>query len=200
MLFWYGLVDSFGIFSRNLAGQLVDKSRPGDLNQALMELGATVCKPTNPSCMKCPVSDQCRALRLSRCDESTIKVTDFPPKVIKSKQRCEFAAVCVVIVQEELCDDHVSDNLYLLLKRPEEGLLAGLWEFPSVLVAENKTDVKSRRTEMDKYLKNLKLDFKEDYDLVVREEVGEYLHIFSHIRLQMHVELMIMTTKGCNLL
>ncbi|KAF3321759.1 A/G-specific adenine DNA glycosylase [Carex littledalei] len=182
----------------NLAGQLVDKSRPGDLNQALMELGATICMPTNPKCTNCPVSDQCRALSLSRCNKSSIKVTDFPPKVIKSKQRLEFAAVCVVIVQNELCENqkHVNGNLYLLVKRPDEGLLAGLWEFPSVLVAQKQTDVKSRRTEMNNYLKNLNFDLGKNYDLVIREEVGEYLHIFSHIRLQMHVELMILTTKG----
>lgn len=192
------LIYIYVVFSRNLAGQLVDKSRPGDLNQALMELGATICMPTNPKCTNCPVSDQCRALSLSRCNKSSIKVTDFPPKVIKSKQRLEFAAVCVVIVQNELCENqkHVSGNLYLLVKRPDKGLLAGLWEFPSVLVAQKQTDVKSRRTEMDNYLKNLNFDLGKDYDLVIREEVGKYLHIFSHIRLQMYVELMILTTKG----
>ncbi|KAJ3703551.1 hypothetical protein LUZ61_007256 [Rhynchospora tenuis] len=181
----------------DLAGQLVDKSRPGDLNQALMELGATICMPTNPSCTNCPVSDQCRALSLSRCETSTIKVTDFPPKVIKSKQRLEFAAVCVVVVQNDSCENqkHATD-FYLLVKRPEEGLLAGLWEFPSVLVAERRTDLESRRKEMDNYLENLKLDFGEEYNLVSREDVGEYLHIFSHIRLRMHVELMILTSKG----
>lgn len=163
-----------------------------------MELGATVCTLANPGCTNCPVSDQCQALSFSRCNKSTVKVIDFPPKVIKSKQRHEFAAVCVVIVQKELHEDQKHENLYLLVKRPEEGLLAGLWEFPSVLVVEERTDVKSRRKEMDKYLKNLYLDFEKDFDLVLREEVGKYLHIFSHIRLQMHVELMILTTKGYN--
>ena len=44
-----------------LAGQLVDDQRPGDFNQAIMELGATVCKPSLPDCAGCPVQSLCRA-------------------------------------------------------------------------------------------------------------------------------------------
>ncbi|XP_072950552.1 adenine DNA glycosylase-like [Typha angustifolia] len=88
-------------------------------------------------------------------------------------------------------------NAFLLVKRPEEGLLAGLWEFPSVLLDEELTNVITRRAEMDKYLnKLLNLDVKRDYNVVSREDVGEHVHIFSHIRLRMFVELMILTTKG----
>lgn len=45
------------------ANDLVDPGRPGDLNQSLMELGATVCSPKNPKCSQCPVSSQCLAHR-----------------------------------------------------------------------------------------------------------------------------------------
>lgn len=48
-------------FSRQLAQQLVCGQRPGDFNQAVMELGATVCTPKNPPCEKCPISSHCRA-------------------------------------------------------------------------------------------------------------------------------------------
>ncbi len=44
-----------------LAGELVLGERPGDLNQAVMELGATICVPRNPRCMECPVKEFCRA-------------------------------------------------------------------------------------------------------------------------------------------
>ncbi|KAF0888643.1 hypothetical protein E2562_016101 [Oryza meyeriana var. granulata] len=129
-----------------LTGQLVDPSRPGDFNQAMMELGATLCSKTKP---------------------------DYPQVVPKAKPRSDFAAVCVVQIAQELdqgaADTAGKDNLFLLIKRPEEGLLAGLWEFPSVLVNQGKTDALNRRKEMDKYLKqllsidvyNMVKDFKE---------------------------------------
>ena len=47
------------------AGQLVDPDRPGDFNQALMELGATVCTPREPSCRTCPVRPLCAAYRMT---------------------------------------------------------------------------------------------------------------------------------------
>ncbi|KAJ3671391.1 hypothetical protein LUZ60_007470 [Juncus effusus] len=184
----------------DLARQIVDQSRPGDFNQALMELGATQCQPTNPNCSTCPLSPHCLALSLSKNNNSNIKVTDFPLKVVKTKPRNEFAAVCVVIIQTKLNKNELNLNylnenkcFYLLMKRPQNGLLAGLWEFPSVLVEEKKTHLKNRREKMDEYLRDF-IDF--EFDLEKREEIGEYLHIFSHIRLLMHVELMILNFKG----
>ena len=52
------------------AGALVDPDHPGDFNQSLMELGATVCTPKQPSCSKCPVADQCLAFaQVKKFDE-----------------------------------------------------------------------------------------------------------------------------------
>ncbi|XP_015618796.1 adenine DNA glycosylase [Oryza sativa Japonica Group] len=169
-----------------LTGELVDPSRPGDFNQAIMELGATLCRKTKPGCSQCPVSNHCQALTLSN-QSASVKVTDYPRVVPKAKPRSDFAAVCVV---------QINDNLFLLIKRPEEGLLAGLWEFPSVLVSEEKTDVLNRRKEMDKYLKQvLSIDVKRRSSVILREDVGQHVHIFSHIRLTMFVELMILNLK-----
>nr|CAD1819897.1 unnamed protein product [Ananas comosus var. bracteatus] len=175
-----------------LAGQLVDPLRPGDFNQAIMELGATLCSRTSPGCSSCPISKQCKALSLSK-DTKSVEVTDFPAKVLKAKQRRDFAAVCVVQIMQGADENHD----FLLVKRPEEGLLAGLWEFPSVPLDEDKVDVGLRRKEMDKYLKkSFNLDIRRNCKVVSREDVGEYVHIFSHIRLRMYVELMILTIKG----
>ncbi|KAM0862779.1 hypothetical protein ACQ4PT_045029 [Festuca glaucescens] len=181
-----------------LAGQLVDPSRPGDFNQAMMELGATLCSKTKPGCSECPVSSHCQALALSQ-ENPSIGVTDYPRVVPKAKPRHDFAAVCVVQIAQGLEQEMSAGkcNFFLLIKRPEEGLLAGLWEFPSVLVDESKTDSLNRRKEMDKYLKQwLDLDVKRKYDVVLREDVGQYVHIFSHIRLRMHVELMVLKIQG----
>ncbi|PVH61556.1 hypothetical protein PAHAL_3G059500 [Panicum hallii] len=182
-----------------IAGQLVDPSRSGDFNQAMMELGATLCSKSKPGCSGCPVSSHCQALALS-LENPSVKVTDFPRVVPKTKPRSDFAAVCVVQIaqglEEEVTDAKGTDNLFLLIKRPEEGLLAGLWEFPLVLVEEGKTDSLNRRKAMDKYLtKLLSIDVGWKSDVILREDVGEHVHIFSHIRLTMYVELMIINLK-----
>ncbi|KAL3625779.1 hypothetical protein CASFOL_030308 [Castilleja foliolosa] len=170
-----------------LATQLVDPSRPGDFNQSVMELGATLCSVVAPSCSTCPVSFQCRALSLSKNDES-VQVTDYPIKVAKAKPRHDFSAVSVVEIVEE---GSLSESRYILVKRPDEGLLAGLWEFPSVSL-KGEADLSSRRKTVDSFLKqSFGLDVKKSCKLAVREEVGVCVHVFSHIRLKMYVELLV---------
>lgn len=182
----------FSKLLRKLAGQLVDNSRPGDFNQAIMELGATVCSVAAPSCSICPISQQCQALSLSMSHES-VQVTDYPIKVAKAKQRHDFSAVSVVEIVDE---ESQSDNRYILVKRPDEGLLAGLWEFPSVLI-EGEADLPSRRKAIDSFLKqSFGLDMKKSCKVVLREEVGEYVHVFSHIRLKMYIELLSLRLTG----
>ncbi|XP_057789628.1 adenine DNA glycosylase-like [Salvia miltiorrhiza] len=175
-----------------LARKLVDPLRPGDFNQAVMELGATICSPTAPGCSRCPISPQCQALSLAMKQES-VKVTDYPMKVAKAKQRHDFSAVSVVEIVEE---GSQSDNKYLLVKRPEEGLLAGLWEFPSVLL-EGEADLTSRRKAINSFLKqSFGLDMRKSCKVVLREEVGVYVHVFSHIRLKMYIELLTLRMTG----
>lgn len=164
----------------------------------MMELGATLCSKTKPDCSQCPVSSHCQALALSH-ENPLVGVTDYPRVVPKAKPRRDFAAVCVVQIAQGLEQEMAADkcNFFLLIKRPEEGLLAGLWEFPSVLVEECKTDPLNRRKEMDRYLKQLvDIDVEQKSNLVLREDVGQHVHIFSHIRLTMHVELMVLKIKG----
>ncbi|KAL3517917.1 hypothetical protein ACH5RR_020506 [Cinchona calisaya] len=180
-----------------LAGQLVDPCRPGDFNQALMELGATVCTPSSPSCDGCPISSKCQALLLSGCHDS-VQVTDYPMKVVKSKQRHDFAAVTVVeILEGPNMEDHAQSNSkFVLVKRADKGLLAGLWEFPSVLLG-GEADSAMRREVINRFLKSsFSLDPSKSCDIVSREDVGEYVHVFSHIRLKMYVELMVLRIKG----
>ncbi|PSS09578.1 Adenine DNA glycosylase [Actinidia chinensis var. chinensis] len=180
-----------------LAGQLVDPSRPGDFNQALMELGATVCTPLNPNCSVCPVSNHCHALSLAKQNKSA-QVTDYPTKVVKSKKRHEFSAVSVVEILDgqDMIEELQPDGRFLLVKRPDEGLLAGLWEFPSVLLGV-ETDLATRRYAIDQFLKkSFNLDLKKSCTVVLREDIGQYIHVFSHIRLKMYVELLVLRLKG----
>ncbi|CAI9107219.1 OLC1v1006529C1 [Oldenlandia corymbosa var. corymbosa] len=179
-----------------LAGQLVDLCRPGDFNQALMELGATVCTPTSPSCNDCPIAANCVAHLRSKCDDS-VQVTDYPIKVVKAKPRHEFSAVSVVeILESAKMEDPQSNSKFVLVKRADKGLLAGLWEFPSVFVSKDANST-TRREAINHFLKSsFGLDCMKSSNVVFRENVGKYVHVFSHIRLEMHVEWIALHLKG----
>jgi A/G-specific adenine glycosylase len=99
------------------ASALIDAARPGDSNQALMELGATVCQPRAPRCGECPLSETCAALAAGR-------VEAFPPP----RRRPASVAVRQVAAVVE-----GPGGTYLLVRRPAaEPVLPGLWELPTV--------------------------------------------------------------------
>jgi A/G-specific adenine glycosylase len=95
------------------AAAVLDTSRPGTFNQAMMELGALVCKPQNPSCGICPLQTLCLAYQSRRTAE-------FPKKLTKSPTPQYRIAVGVVF----------KNGRVLITRRRDEGLLGGLWEFP----------------------------------------------------------------------
>ena len=101
---------------RELAASLVDPRRPGDFNQAMMELGATICTPRAPACADCPVEAHC----LARA-RGTVALRPAPRKRAAVPS---FDLVTVVALDAR--------NRVLLRRRPDGGLLAGMWEFPSV--------------------------------------------------------------------
>lgn len=98
-----------------LAETLVAGDRPGDWNQSLMELGATVCTPSSPTCLLCPVQKHCRALASGRVDELP------PPRKATPRKRLELAVAL----------SHRDGNV-LLARRAEKGLFGGLWELPAL--------------------------------------------------------------------
>jgi A/G-specific adenine glycosylase len=96
------------------AAELLDPARPGDSNQALMELGATLCSPRRPKCLLCPLLDGCRGAKEGDPER-------YPtPKV---KREGERHRLLVAVVEEP--------GGVLLFRRPEDStLLAGTWELP----------------------------------------------------------------------
>ena len=92
------------------------QDRPGEYNQALMDLGAMVCLPNGrPDCARCPLSALCEARRLGIEEE-------LPVRTKKAARRTEEMTVYLL----------VRDGAVALRKRARSGLLAGLWEFPHV--------------------------------------------------------------------
>jgi A/G-specific adenine glycosylase len=101
-----------------LAERLVPMEGAGRFNQAIMELGATVCAPKTPSCLLCPLSKECEARSLGMQDTLPFKTAKPPPKAVTER--------CAVVVR----DKHV-----LLVQRASEGLWERFWEFPTIHVA-----------------------------------------------------------------
>ena len=97
-----------------LADSLVPMRRPGDWNQAMMELGATICTPRSPACGRCPLRGSCRALAWGR-------VADLPPRVGRRTPEPVRRAVALI--------EHGGR---VLMARREGPLLTGLWEPPGV--------------------------------------------------------------------
>lgn len=95
---------------------VIPKERPGDFNQALMELGATVCVPNgSPKCGQCPWKEICQAKRQGNASE-------YPKKRAKKARSIEKKTVLLIQYEQRIA----------LNKRPSEGLLAGMYEFPSI--------------------------------------------------------------------
>ena len=98
-------------------GQVIPLQAPGMFTQAMMELGATVCLPNGaPLCQRCPARDFCTARREGSADR-------LPVKAPKKERRVEERTVWLIFRQGRVA----------LRRRPERGLLAGLWEYPNEL-------------------------------------------------------------------
>jgi len=100
--------------------EIIPTKAPGDFNQAMMELGATVCLPNGaPACEKCPARDFCRARLEGKTDI-------LPVKAPKKPRKLEQRRVYLLFYGDKVA----------LRRREKRGLLAGLWEFPNTLGEE----------------------------------------------------------------
>lgn len=93
---------------------MISRARPGDYNQALMDLGATVCTPREPKCERCPVAVHCRAFREDASE-------DFPRKPAPVAKKEQDWTILLV-----MCGNR------LLVRRRPQGLLGGLYEFAAL--------------------------------------------------------------------
>ena len=128
----------------------------GDFTQALMELGATICGPNRaPACEVCPCKEICLAWQEGTADKLPVK---SPKKEKRQEDRTVFILHC--------------DGRYALEKRPNKGLLAGLWQFPNVT-----GHLDTRKA----------LETVESWTLKPREMLREVerKHIFTHIQWNM---------------
>jgi A/G-specific adenine glycosylase len=91
------------------AGKLLDPTRPGDFNQAMMELGATVCLPRQPRCLLCPVAESCAS-------RGELESTGAAPR--QKKRTVHFGLA------------RRDGKVFLVQRKQEESLMPGMWELP----------------------------------------------------------------------
>ncbi|OGS50303.1 MAG: hypothetical protein A3K65_07920 [Euryarchaeota archaeon RBG_16_68_12] len=149
---------SRGVARRRLmeiASSLVPATEPGTYNQALMELGSTVCRPRVPRCPACPVRGMCGALAEGR-------VEAYP----EARRRARTPVVRVAFALAE------RGGKVLLVRRPAGGLLAGLWALPGGEVGPRE----SEGTAVVRAMRDIGLQARHG------EPVGAVRHTFSHRR------------------
>jgi A/G-specific adenine glycosylase len=144
----------------HLVQEVIPHDAPGDFNEALMDLGAGVCIPRSPRCQKCPVISCCQAHEKGREKELPVRLVKKEKPVID---------VTVLVVSD--------GRSWLIHRRPEKGLLASMWEFPS---AEGKG-----RAGLDAVRARLKEAGIRTGD--VTGPAGTLRHVFSHKIWQMTV-------------
>jgi A/G-specific adenine glycosylase len=145
-----------------LAAQNLPKGKAGDYNQALMDLGATICIPKNPRCLICPLMDICKARENG--------TQDARPVLKPKKKIPHYIHAAAVIVGQV-------DNLpsVLLALRPSKGLLGGMWEFPNGRVNADP-------------IRELPKTINAAYKLRVKRKaaLGVIQHAYTHFKVTVH--------------
>ncbi|MEM8487439.1 MAG: A/G-specific adenine glycosylase [Bacteroidota bacterium] len=154
---------------QSLSDTLVSPDIPGDFNQAMMELGATVCTPKKPKCKACPVQDHC-------CAFAAGAVESFP--FAKKKAPLPHYDIAVAIIRNK-------KNEYLIQRRPEDGMLGGLWQFPGGKQEEEEPlGTTCHREMMDEF----------GIDISVDQPIHTLSHAYTHFKITLHAFLCTLQT------
>jgi A/G-specific adenine glycosylase len=141
-----------------LAAQNLPKGQAGDYNQALMDLGATICVPKNPRCLLCPLMKIC---------ESRKNGTQEVRPVLKAKKMSPHYIHAAAVI--------INRGRVLLAQRPPKGLLGGMWEFPNGRV---NADPAAELTKAINAAYSLKIKKK--------EALGVIQHAYTHFKVTVH--------------
>ncbi len=133
---------------------------PNPFNQAIMELGALICKPTTPKCSECPLATDCEA--------NTQGITDQLP-VKSSRPKVPHYVIAVGVIRK--------DDAILIAKRKETQMLGGLWEFPGgkQKPGESLETTVQRETQEETGLK-----------IEVEDQICKVNHAYTHFKITLH--------------
>jgi A/G-specific adenine glycosylase len=149
------------------AAVLVRGERPGDLNQAVMDLGATICTPRTAACDRCPLHRHCGSARAGT-------VSEIPKRRKAAPVPVEREGVCVVLRGREV----------LLARRPEGGRLGGLWHFPGRVQLPGEDSVAAAIHAAEELVSGR---------VRVGARLGSVEHLFSHVRVVYEVFLAVVS-------
>ena len=145
-----------------LAGSEIEgENSPGAYHEALMDLGSSVCLPSAPRCLLCPLTSWCEAFKKNR-------VSQRP--VTKQAKSIPHFIVTAGIIQKP--NDEV-----LIAQRPAHGLLGGLWEFPGGKQEKNETLEECLIRELREEL---------EVQVIIKAPFGVYKHAYTHFRVTLH--------------
>ena len=144
----------------DLAAANLPPGHAGDYNQALMDLGASICTPRTPRCTACPLAEHCQANQLG--------VQEERPVLAKKPAIPHYQVTAAIITR----GDHV-----LIARRPQNGLLGGLWEFPGGKQQDGEDLPACLQREIMEEL---------GVHITVGELFGIYKHAFTHFRITLH--------------
>jgi A/G-specific adenine glycosylase len=138
----------------------VPRGKPGDYNQALMELGQRICRPRNPLCGDCPLGKRCAARRKGEVDRWPVK---------KARKAVPHKEVSVGIIWK--------GERFYVQRRKEEGLLGGLWEFPG-----------GKREQGETFEACLVREIREEtgFSVDVGPLLGVVRHAYTHFTVELH--------------
>lgn len=158
--------------------EIIDPYKPGDFNQAMMDLGSSTCTPTTPTCNLCPINQFCAAFEAGN-------MLDYPVKTKKKKAKPVYYVGA--LIQNERGE-------FLIEKRPSEGLLANMWTFPLIpeeqitkelTIKSGKLGEKMPTEFEEQVLENLSKQIKQSYQIEpiwLKKPFGEVVHLFSHLK------------------
>ena len=135
--------------------------RPGAFNQALMDLGSSLCLPRQPLCLACPVKDHCLAFEQGLQNDLPIRLKKTPVPHLE---------VCVGVIQ--------SDGKVMLNQRAEGGMLAGLWEFPGGKYEQGDKSLEECLTR--------EVHQKTGLEISVGEKISVFKHAYTHFKISVH--------------
>ncbi len=147
---------------QTMATRLLGAHPPGMFNEAMMELGATVCTPGVPQCGKCPLSPACRGFK-------TGSPADFPYK--SKKKPIPTVKVGAAVVWKDA-------RTFLIAQRKQNEMLGGLWEFPGGKVEAGESMAECIARELEEEL---------GIQVVVGDELIKVRHSYTHFHLRMNV-------------
>lgn len=143
-----------------LIKQLLPRGDAGIFNQAVMELGETICLPQNPHCSDCPINTECQAYKVGNQGQ-------LPIRLLKANLP-QYIVVAAVLEEK---------GRVLITQRPIEKLLGGLWEFPGGKVEKGENLKQALQREIMEELQ---------IQIHIADEVGAYNHAYTHFKVNVH--------------